>query len=41
MVEGEGVELVELLSVRDTGNPVPPAVASIMEGLARVFGQVQ
>jgi len=41
VVEGEGVELVELLSVRDTGNPVPPAVASIMEGLARVFGQVQ
>jgi uncharacterized protein (TIGR03083 family) len=39
VVEGAGVELLELLSVRDTGNPAPPGVATIMEGLARVFGQ--
>jgi uncharacterized protein (TIGR03083 family) len=39
VVEGDGVELLELLSVRDTGNPAPPAVASIMAGLAKVFEQ--
>ena len=38
-VTGDGVELVELLSLRNTGGAMPPAVAALLEGLGQVFDQ--
>lgn len=37
--EGDAVEILEMLSVRDAGRPLPEAVATLMAGLATVFDQ--
>lgn len=39
--EGDAVELLEMLSARDVGGPVPAAVRTLMEGLAVVFDQAR
>lgn len=36
---GDAVEMVEMLSMRDTGAPVPHAIGSLTAGLAAVFDQ--
>jgi uncharacterized protein (TIGR03083 family) len=38
-ITGDAVELVELLSFRDTGTAAPPAVAALVAGLGQVFDQ--
>ena len=37
--EGDAVELLEMLSTRDVGVPVPAAVRALTAGLAVVFDQ--
>ena len=39
--EGDAVELLEMLSTRDVGVPVPPAVRDLTAGLAVVFDQAE
>lgn len=36
---GDAVELLEMLSIRDVGTPVPDEIRSMTSGLARVFDQ--
>jgi hypothetical protein len=39
--EGDAVQLLEMLSARDAGVPVPPAVRHLTAGLAAVFDQAE
>jgi uncharacterized protein (TIGR03083 family) len=39
--DGDAVELLEMLSTRDVGVPVPPAVRQLTAGLSVVFDQVE
>jgi uncharacterized protein (TIGR03083 family) len=39
--EGDAVELLEMLSTRDVGRPVPPAVQHLTAGLSVVFDQAE
>jgi len=39
--EGDAVELLEMLSARDVGVPVPPAIRHLTAGLAVVFDQAE
>ena len=38
---GPGVPLLEMLSMRDTGEPIPEVVGWLTAGLATVFDQTQ